>query len=57
MGAPPKLDVGDLTEEEKDAIINGVLDVLYPQGNLEHEWSSDELPAIAEILNQYHLVH
>jgi hypothetical protein len=57
MGRPPKLDVGDLTEEEKDAIISGILDILYPQGDLEHEHGSEELGSIANLLNDYHLVH
>jgi len=57
MGAPPKLYVGDLTEEEKDAIIEGVLEILYPEGDLEHEHGSEELGAIANLLNDYHLVH
>lgn len=57
MAQPPKLEVGDLTEEEKDAIINGVLDVLYPGGDLEHEHGADELGAIVQILESYHLVH
>lgn len=57
MGRAPKLDVGDLTEEEKDAIINGILEILYPDGDLEHEHGSEELGSIANLLNDYHLVH
>lgn len=53
----PKLKAGDLTEEEKDALINGILEILYPGGDLEHDHGSDELASIAEILDAYHLVH
>jgi hypothetical protein len=57
MGRPPKLEVIDLSEEEKDALINGILEILYPDGNLEHEHGSEELGEIANLLNDYHLVH
>jgi hypothetical protein len=27
-----------------------IRDILYPDGDLDHEWSSDELPRIAELV-------
>lgn len=57
MAQPPKLEVKDLTGDEMGTIIEGILEVLYPGGGLEHEHGADELGAIVQILESYHLVH
>ena len=42
--------------QEKDVIINGILDILYPDGDPEHEHGSEELGLIVDLLSDYHLV-
>ena len=30
-----------------------IRDILYPKGDEDAEWSSDELPWVAEVVNRY----
>lgn len=53
----PKLNVSDLTVEEKDIILTDVLEILFPGGDTEHECGSDELGKIIGLLHAYNLVH
>lgn len=40
-----------MSEEDKTELIHCIWLTLYPDGDMDHEWSSDELPAIAGILS------
>ncbi len=46
----------DLTREELHAVIEGVLDTLYPNGDPDQEWSADTLHDVAVVLTSAGLV-
>lgn len=33
--------------------LNRIIEILYPEGDPQHEWSSDELPEIALVIEEY----
>lgn len=39
-----------MSEDDKTDIIYSIWNTLYPDGDMSHEWSSDELETIAGIL-------
>lgn len=43
----------DLTRQELERLVEGILEIMYPGGDMENEWSSDELPRISELLDDY----
>lgn len=53
----PKLNVGDLTAEEKDALLTDILEVLCPGGDRDHECGSDEIGNIINLFHAYNLIH
>lgn len=55
MAGNPKLEPGDLNEEELLAIVDGVREVLWPRGDADHEWSAETIELVASVLDQYHL--
>jgi len=36
-----------------DDALNAIKEILYPQGDPDSEWSSDELPMVADVVNAY----
>lgn len=46
----------DLTKSDLIDIVCGILNIMFPDDDPESEWSTDELPAIAELLENYGLI-
>lgn len=42
-----------MAKRNPEDFLTAIKDVLYPAGDPESEWSSDELPVIAEIIESY----
>lgn len=47
---------GDLEPEELQAIVEGIIDVLWPRNPPDHDWNADTLDQIVQTLDEYHLV-
>lgn len=43
--------VQDIPYDDLVAIVEAIRETLYPNGDADHEWSTDELDAIAGILH------
>jgi hypothetical protein len=51
----PKMQPADLTKEELVALVEDILDTLWPRGNSEHEWDASTADTVAQSLAAYGL--
>jgi len=52
----PSLQPSDLTQQELVEVVSGLIEILWPGGDADHEWEgADTLQDIASILESYNL--
>lgn len=56
MGRRVFLDPGDLTGTEKTAVLEAILEALWPKGREKEPWSPDTADKVVQVLSEYNLV-
>ena len=51
-----KMRVETLPRDALDCLVMGVVDALYPGGDMEHDWSPDTLDSIAAVLEAHRVL-